>query len=415
MNRYLNFTSVESNNIIDKNEEKEIEYDQGDNYYDELREEEKEENGAFRLKLIPQEITTTLNTVENIRTGSFNYKDLAEIFVLSNLKWSDIMNEKKKEESMEYEENNNIYMIDNEIDKICIIRFPLEVSNQIKKYLLNKKLQLEIYPTKLLNSRFFIINFKNLNKKYVGVLVELSTHIEVHKTLDGHNLFKANDVSQMLYVLESSKKNKKLLKRIIKNNYQLNCGISHQASNFHFQNYPKMYKYHDIFFAQKVVYDYLNGNFYDFFDFEVKTYHEMKSHIQREREENKSSKRNRVLTESEENNQHKNLAEIQTEHTKSNHFNSKNVIEQTMNQENREEGKKNISRDEIVNEDVDIANILRTLDDSFNLMTHIENEIGNISFDTLLNFEIEKESYDSDVSDLIMGGDYYFKKKTKKI
>ncbi|CRG99501.1 transcription initiation factor TFIID subunit 7, putative [Plasmodium relictum] len=314
-------------------------------------------NNESKIKPNPKEIIQTLNTIENIREGTYEYKDLQEIYFMNDLDLLNIVNDTKNGEDKikNKDNNNNVYMLDSDVDKVCIIRFPLSISKEIKKYLLKKNLELEIHPTSLLNSRFFIIHFKNINKKFYGILVELATHIEIHKTLDGINLYKTSDVSQMIYVYENNKNSKKLLKRFINNNFQLNSGISNKTNNFNFQNYAKLYKYHDIYFAQKLIYEYLNSDFYDYYDMYVKTYNEMLNHISIEKENNKQS--------------------------------------------------------EIVDELTDLSEILSSLDNTYNIMNQIEKENGNINFEVLLNYEIENENYESDVSDLLLGGNYYLKKK----
>lgn len=327
--------------------------------YEEFNE---EHGGKSLLKPCNPEVTDALTTVENIRNGSFNYKDLEEVYFMNDLDLlSTLENTKKVEDEMK--DKNNIYVLETKIDKVCIIRFPLSVCNEIKKYLLNKTLDLEIYPTNLFNSRFFILHLKNLDLKFNAFLTELSTHIEVHKTLDGNNLYKACDISQMLYVLDNpsnssthmKKKNKKLIKKIIKNNFQLNCGISSKTNKFHFENYAKMFKYHDIYFAQQLIYEYLNSDFYDYYDIYVKTYNEMKNHLSEESQNNKHS--------------------------------------------------------EIVDDSTDISQILSSLDNSYSLMKYMETEHGKFNFETLLQYNIDEETYESDVSDLLLGGNYYLNKK----
>ncbi|CRG96837.1 transcription initiation factor TFIID subunit 7, putative [Plasmodium gallinaceum] len=315
------------------------------------------ESNESKVKSNSKEIIQTLNTIENIRKGTFEYEDLQEIYFMNDLDLLNIINDAKcREDKMKNKDNiNNVYMLDSDVDKVCIIRFPPSVSKKIKKHLLKKNLELEIEPTNLLNSRFFIINFKNINKKYYGILVELATHIEIHKTLDGINLYKTSDVSQMIYVYENNKNSKKLLRKFINNNFQLNCGISNKTNNFNFQNYAKLYKYHDIYFAQKLIYEYLNSDFYDYYDIYVKTYNEMLNHISNEKENNKQN--------------------------------------------------------EIVDELTDLSEILSSLDNTYNLMNQIEKENGDINFEALLNYEIENENYESDVSDLLLGGNHYLKKK----
>lgn len=321
-----------------------------------------EYGGKALLKLSNNDVCEELATLENIRSGSFHYTELEEVYFMNDLDILSVIENPKKIENVTTDQNN-IYMLDTKVDKVCIIRFPLSVCNEIKKCLLHKNLDLDIYPTSLFNSRYFVIHFKNLNKKFNAVLTELSTHIEVHKTLDGNNLYKSCDVSQMLYVFDDissstshkKKKTKKLFNKIVKNNYQLNCGISNKINKFHFENYAKMFKYHDIYFAQQMIYDYLNSHFYDYYDIDVKTYKEMNDHVNMERQTEKHS--------------------------------------------------------EIVDESTDISQILSSLDNSFSLMKYMEKEHGKLNFETLLQYEIDEENYESDVSDLLLGGSYYLNKK----
>ncbi|SOV14463.1 transcription initiation factor TFIID subunit 7, putative [Plasmodium sp. gorilla clade G2] len=355
-----------------------------------------------------KEIIHSLNLIENIRHGTFDYKDLKEVYFMNDNDLFDMLNDKKaseekgkgnKEDAHNNNNNNidnkicnndkvsdknknssnnnndinienegdknynfninnetNIFVVDNDVDKVCIIRFPFSVSKDIKKYLLQKNLDIVIQPTTLLNSRFFLIHFKNINKKFHGILLELSTHIEIHKTLDRNNLYKANDVSQMIYVYEHSTNSKELLKKFINNNFELCTGISNKLNHFNFQNHTKLFKYHDIFFAEKLIYEYLNTPFYDYYDLYVKTFNEMHNHIIMEKQNN--------------------------------------------NKQN-----------EIVDETTDLATILGSLDNSYNIMNIIEKQDGDIDFEALLSYDIEKDNYESDVSDLLLGGTYYLQKK----
>ncbi|KAI4839521.1 transcription initiation factor TFIID subunit 7 [Plasmodium brasilianum] len=392
-------------------------------------------NGYSKIKANSKEVSEALSLIEDIRGGAFHYKDLQEIYFMNDTDLIKIINEIKNVEekvknnvgikninnsvnmndhsgihtnsnnnenvnmingissginknnsfnySDDYSQNckykngkgGNVFMLENDVDKACIIRFPLTVANEIKKYLLKKNLELEIEPTSLLNSRFFLIHFKNINKKFYGVLLELSTHIEIHKTLDRTNLYKTNDVSQIIYVYDKDEKhssnrcsgsnvcrgdncltNSKLLERFINNNFQLDCGINSKIDKFHFENHAKLYKYHDIYFAEKLISDYLNANYYDYYDLYVKTYNEMNNHVRIERESN---------------------------------------FKQT----------------EIVDEDTNLSDILNSLDNTCNIMNQIEKEKGDITFETLLNYQIDNENYESDVSDLLLGGTYYMRKK----
>ncbi|CAD2090425.1 transcription initiation factor TFIID subunit 7, putative [Plasmodium vinckei brucechwatti] len=368
-----------------------------DDYFDENL----AEDNDSQLKPNSKEVLQAIGLIENIRSGTFNYKSLQEIYFMNDTDLLKIINEAKAEEkskntqskspiknngvldeinvSNNYENNNRegiennkngneymnnemkngkIFMVDNsQAGKVCIIRFPPKVSIIIKKHLIEKDLDLEIKPTNLLNSRFFIINFKNINKKYYGILLELSTHIEIHKTLDRNNLYKTNDVSQIIYVYDpQDKKNKKLIKKMINNNFQLNCGISNKVNNFNFQNWAKLYKYHDIYFAEKLLNDYLNANFYDYYDIYVKTFNEMYNHI--EIEQGDCNKQN-----------------------------------------------------DIVDEATDISKILSSLDNTYNIMNKIEKDNLDINLETLLNYDIDHDNYESDASDLLLGGDYYLRKK----
>ncbi|CAD2103205.1 transcription initiation factor TFIID subunit 7, putative [Plasmodium vinckei] len=368
---------------------------------DEYFDENLAEDNDSQLKPNSKEVLQAIGLIENIRSGTFNYKNLQEIYFMNDTDLLKIINEAKAEEKYKntqskspiknngvldeinvnnnYENNNRegiennkngneymnnemkngkIFMVDNsQVGKVCIIRFPPKVSIIIKKHLIEKDLDLEIKPTNLLNSRFFIINFKNINKKYYGILLELSTHIEIHKTLDRNNLYKTNDVSQIIYVYDpQDKKNKKLIKKMINNNFQLNCGISNKVNNFNFQNWAKLYKYHDIYFAEKLLNDYLNANFYDYYDIYVKTYNEMYNHI--EIEQGDCNKQN-----------------------------------------------------DIVDEGTDISKILSSLDNTYNIMNKIEKDNLDINLETLLNYDIDHDNYESDASDLLLGGDYYLRKK----
>ncbi|CAD2103208.1 hypothetical protein YYG_02830 [Plasmodium vinckei petteri] len=368
---------------------------------DEYFDENLAEDNDSQLKPNSKEVLQAIGLIENIRSGTFNYKNLQEIYFMNDTDLLKIINEAKAEEKSKntqskspiknngvldeinvnnnYENNNRegiennkngneymnnemkngkIFMVDNsQVGKVCIIRFPPKVSIIIKKHLIEKDLDLEIKPTNLLNSRFFIINFKNINKKYYGILLELSTHIEIHKTLDRNNLYKTNDVSQIIYVYDpQDKKNKKLIKKMINNNFQLNCGISNKVNNFNFQNWAKLYKYHDIYFAEKLLNDYLNANFYDYYDIYVKTYNEMYNHI--EIEQGDCNKQN-----------------------------------------------------DIVDEGTDISKILSSLDNTYNIMNKIEKDNLDINLETLLNYDIDHDNYESDASDLLLGGDYYLRKK----
>ncbi|SCM21527.1 transcription initiation factor TFIID subunit 7, putative [Plasmodium chabaudi chabaudi] len=366
-----------------------------DDYFDENL----AEDNDSQLKPNSKEVLQAIGLIENIRSGTFNYKNLQEIYFMNDTDLLKIINEAKAEEKSKntqspiknngvldeinvnnnYGENNRegiennkngneymnnemkngkIFMVDNsQVGKVCIIRFPPKVSIIIKKHLIEKDLDLEIKPTNLLNSRFFIINFKNINKKYYGILLELSTHIEIHKTLDRNNLYKTNDVSQIIYVYDpQDKKNKKIIKKLINNNFQLNCGISNKVNNFNFQNWAKLYKYHDIYFAEKLLNDYLNANFYDYYDIYVKTYNEMYNHI--EIEQGDCNKQN-----------------------------------------------------DIVDEGTDISKILSSLDNTYNIMNKIEKDNLDINLETLLNYDIDHDNYESDASDLLLGGDYYLRKK----
>ncbi|KJP87427.1 hypothetical protein AK88_02859 [Plasmodium fragile] len=390
-------------------------------------------DGDFRIKSKSKEVSQALGLIEDIRSGTFNYKDLQEIYFMNDVDLEKMISETNAEEGnnergeahvaghSSYREDNmysggdvhddniprskeftqgkllhsggvdphnhpmqisersltnendeenggasgrNLFVLNNQVGKVCIIRFPPDVSKEIKKYLLKKKLMLEIEPTNLLNSRLFFIHFRNINKKFWGILLELSTHIEVHKTLDRNNLYKTNDVSQMIYVYDPSekrrkkkKKCKKMIKNFIKNNFQLNSGISNKVQNFHFENYAKLFKYHDIYFAEKFLHDYLNAKYYDYYDMYVKTYTEMHTHV-------------RISQES---------------HKKQN---------------------------EIVDEMTDISEIINSLDNTYSLMRELEKETGgDISLETLLNYEITNENYESDVSDLLMGGSHYLRKR----
>ncbi|EDL45102.1 transcription initiation factor TFIID subunit 7, putative [Plasmodium vivax] len=394
-------------------------------------------DGDSRIKSKSKEVSQALGLIEDIRSGTFNYKDLQEIYFMNDVDLEKMIIDAKGAEegnpereaqdaghspyggetmyggetlyrgedahgesairskeftqgkllqsgganlhspmhsnerslTNENEEDNgasgrNVYVLNNQVGKVCIIRFPPEVSKEIKKNLLKKNLHLEIEPTSLLNSRLFIIHFRNINKKFWGILLELSTHIEVHKTLDRNNLYKTNDVSQMIYVYDPSekkkkkkKKCKKMIKNFIKNNFQLNCGISDRVQNFHFENYAKLFKYHDIYFAEKFLHDYLNAKYYDYYDMYVKTYTEMHTHLRIGRESHKK-------------------------------------------------------QNEIVDERTDISEIINSLDNTYSIMRELEKETGgDISLETLLNYEITNENYESDVSDLLMGGSHYLRKR----
>ncbi|EUD68112.1 hypothetical protein C922_01724 [Plasmodium inui San Antonio 1] len=389
-------------------------------------------DGNSRIKTKSKEVSQALDLIEDIRSGTFNYKDLQEIYFMNDVELEKMISETKgaeegnnereahvaghssyeREDTMysgggahdespprskeftegklhsggadphspmhsnersltnENDEDNgangrNVFVLNNQVGKVCIIRFPPEVSKEIKKYLLKKNLQLEIQPTSLLNSRLFLIHFRNINKKFWGILLELSTHIEVHKTLDRNNLYKTNDVSQMIYVYDPNeekkkkkKKCKKMIKNFIKNNFQLNCGISNRVQNFHFENYAKLFKYHDIYFAEKFLHDYLNAKYYDYYDMYVKTYTEMHTHLRLGRESHKK-------------------------------------------------------QNEIVDEMTDISEIINSLDNTYSVMKDLEKDTGgDISLETLLNYEIANEDYESDVSDLLMGGTHYLRKRT---
>ncbi|GAB65862.1 hypothetical protein PCYB_073640, partial [Plasmodium cynomolgi strain B] len=226
-------------------------------------------DGDSRIKVKSKEVSQALGLIEDIRSGTFNYKDLQEIYFMNDVDLEKMISDTKRAEegtnereahvsghssyredamysggdahdesaprskeftqgkllhnegadphspmhsnerihTNENDEDNgvngrNLFVLNNQVGKVCIIRFPPEVSKEIKKYLLKKKLNLEIEPTSLLNSRLFFIHFRNINKKFWGILLELSTHIEVHKTLDRNNLYKTNDVSQMIYVYD---------------------------------------------------------------------------------------------------------------------------------------------------------------------------------------------------------------------
>ncbi|CAI7719736.1 transcription initiation factor TFIID subunit 7, putative [Plasmodium vivax] len=359
-------------------------------------------DGDSRIKSKSKEVSQALGLIEDIRSGTFNYKDLQEIYFMNDVDLEKMIIDAKGAEegnpereaqdaghspyggetmyggetlyrgedahgesairskeftqgkllqsgganlhspmhsnerslTNENEEDNgasgrNVYVLNNQVGKVCIIRFPPEVSKEIKKNLLKKNLHLEIEPTSLLNSRLFIIHFRNINKKFWGILLELSTHIEVHKTLDRNNLYKTNDVSQMIYVVQ----------------------------NFHFENYAKLFKYHDIYFAEKFLHDYLNAKYYDYYDMYVKTYTEMHTHLRIGRESHKK-------------------------------------------------------QNEIVDERTDISEIINSLDNTYSIMRELEKETGgDISLETLLNYEITNENYESDVSDLLMGGSHYLRKR----
>ncbi|CAA9987564.1 transcription initiation factor TFIID subunit 7, putative [Plasmodium knowlesi strain H] len=381
-----------------------------------------------------KEVSQALGLIEDIRSGTFNYKDLQEIYFMNDMDLEKMINDTKNKEEgkngteghgvghgsymedamcrgrrgpqddgnglrlkefTEGENHNfgtdlhspmyrnerdlskgngednkpggrNLFVLNNHVGKVCIIRFPPKVSQEIKIYLLKKTLMLEIEPTNLLNSRLFIIHFRNINRKFWGILLELSTHIEVHKTLDRNNLYKTNDVSQIIYVYDpcdkkkekKKKKCKKLIKNFIKNNFQLNCGISNKVQNFHFENYAKLFKYHDIYFAEKFLHDYLNAKYYDYYDMYVKTHTEMHTHLR---------------------------------------------ISQGSHR----------GQNEIVDETTDISEIINSLDNTYSIMKELEKETGgDISLETLLNYEIANENYESDVSDLLMGGSHYLRKRT---
>ncbi|KMZ81123.1 hypothetical protein PVIIG_02605 [Plasmodium vivax India VII] len=307
-------------------------------------------DGDSRIKSKSKEVSQALGLIEDIRSGTFNYKDLQEIYFMNDVDLEKMIIDAKGAEegnpereaqdaghspyggetmyggetlyrgedahgesairskeftqgkllqsgganlhspmhsnerslTNENEEDNgasgrNVYVLNNQVGKVCIIRFPPEVSKEIKKNLLKKNLHLEIEPTSLLNSRLFIIHFRNINKKFWGILLELSTHIEVHKTLDRNNLYKTNDVSQMIYVYD-----------------------------------PKSHK----------------------------------------------------------------------------------------------------KQNEIVDERTDISEIINSLDNTYSIMRELEKETGgDISLETLLNYEITNENYESDVSDLLMGGSHYLRKR----
>ncbi|ANQ07551.1 Uncharacterized protein PCOAH_00016290 [Plasmodium coatneyi] len=390
-------------------------------------------DGDSPRKAKSKEVSQALGLIEDIRSGTFNYKDLQEIYFMNDVDLEKMISETKSaEEGKENEKEThvaghssyvegtmysggdahdesaaprlkefsqgelhnmgadphnpmysnernltnengvdngasgrNLFVLNNQVGKVCIIRFPPEVSKEIKKYLLKKELMLEIEPTNLLNSRLFFIHFRNINKKFWGILLELSTHIEVHKTVDRNNLYKTNDVSQMIYVYDPSekkkkkkKKCKKMIKNFIKNNFQLNCGISNRVQNFHFENYAKLFKYHDIYFAEKFLHDYLNAKYYDYYDMYVKTHTEMHTHLR-------------------------------------------------LSQENHKK------QNEIVDEMTDISEIINSLDNTYSIMRQLEKETGgDISLETLLNYEITNENYESDVSDLLMGGSHYLRKRT---
>ncbi|SBT76481.1 transcription initiation factor TFIID subunit 7, putative [Plasmodium ovale] len=399
----------------------------GDSYFDE----HDEEDAQVEIKPSSRDITHALGLIEDIRGGTFNYKDLQEVHFMNDVDLLRMVNGGKiiedKTKSTQGSNNTgdgtsngkknsqiedtvrgninrelgdsndnksqrngnlnegNVYILESDVDKVCIIRFPPVIAKEIKKYFLKKNLDLEIEPTNLLNSRFFIIHFKNIKKKLYGILLELSTHIEIHKTLDRTNLYKASDVSQMMYVYEPGNKrnegnsrsencggggtngetnqrcnqrereNERLIRKFIRNNFQLEGGINDKVKDFHFEHHAKLYKYHDVYFAEKLIDDYLNSNFYDYYDVHVKTFNEMSSHIQMEKENN-------------------------TKHN------------------------------EIVDDETDIAEILNSLDNTYNIMKKIEKENGNLNFESLLNYEIENENYESDVSDLLLGGSYYLQK-----
>ncbi|GAW80353.1 transcription initiation factor TFIID subunit 7 [Plasmodium gonderi] len=380
---------------------------------------ETSENCDLRVKSKSKEASQALGLIEDIRNGTFNYKDLEEIYFMNDTDLEKMINDSRRveemqEKSVNYEKdenvendvydnlfkltcrkgeeegreimpeemnysersisndnnqvnraNRNLFVMNNKVGKVCIIRFPPEVSKEIKKNLIKENLELEIEPTNLLNSRLFLIHFKNINKKYYGILLELSTHIEIHKTLDRHNLYKTNDVSQMIYVYDPNekkkkkkKKCKKMLKNFIKNNFQLNCGISNKVHNFHFQNHAKLFKYHDIYFAENFIYEYLNAKYYDYYDMYVKTYAEMHNHLR--------------------------------------------IGQDTHKRQN-----------EIVDETTDISEIINSLDNTYIIMKEMEDKTeGGISLETMLNYEIPREDYESDVSDLLIGGRHYLRKRS---
>ncbi|VWU51658.1 transcription initiation factor TFIID subunit 7, putative [Hepatocystis sp. ex Piliocolobus tephrosceles] len=324
--------------------------------------------GVNKSNITDTNLTNVMNSTGNLITNTTNNNLSTNVYNNINVNDKSITNVTsiidndsshpfKKNVDSGNKNDSNIFIANNKIDKVCIIRFPPNVAKEIKKYLLKKKLDLKIELTNLLNYRFYIVHFKNINKKYYGILLELYTHIEIHKTLDKNNLYKTNDVSQMIYVYDpNDKNNKKIVQNFINNNFQFYSAINNKANNFSFQNHVTLYNYHDIYFAEMLVNNYLNNNFYDYYDISVKTYNEMYTHIKNEKE-------------------------------------------------------KQNTQNEIVDNGTNIADILNSLDNTFTIMQQIEKKNGFMDFETLLNYEIDNENYESDVSDLLLGGPYYLNKK----
>lgn len=105
-----------------------------------------------------------------------------------------------------------------QVDSQLIIRFPEEIADKIRAKISNneeiseeelkKGLDIEITPfinrTEGHENMQFGIKYEDFNS--TGTLMELPNILESYKTLDRINVFKSNDISQLIYVHPKNEK-----------------------------------------------------------------------------------------------------------------------------------------------------------------------------------------------------------------
>ncbi|CAD8048166.1 unnamed protein product [Paramecium sonneborni] len=95
---------------------------------------------------------------------------------------------------------SKIYERENQL----IIRFPPEIAEKIREsFANNQQLPMTIEP-KIGKGLEFEVSIKSLKYQDKGVLVDLPTITESYKSKDFINLYKSNDISQMIWVGKTS-------------------------------------------------------------------------------------------------------------------------------------------------------------------------------------------------------------------
>ncbi|XP_026192687.1 uncharacterized protein LOC34621070 [Cyclospora cayetanensis] len=146
-----------------------------------------------------------------------------------------------------------------QLDRQCLIRFPLEVAETLRQRLHNAAaaaaaaaaegaelpepgaaaLGLTIVPRPDYNYRAFDVKVSGYRGRLRGILVELPTLIETYKSVDSDILFKSGDVCQMLYVFDPQVSNMDLSSLCDKQQWEWRAGLTpptHRIRSRKFKN-----------------------------------------------------------------------------------------------------------------------------------------------------------------------------------